>query len=121
MNINGTYKSQDGAFTLTIANANEGHGTFGGSYVSTYTPQGQQTFSVFAGIWNYVGNPAITQNSIAFIANIRPNNWPYCIQDSWSGVMTQQGQILLTGVRSYLSANGTYVLSSLGTMPFSAQ
>ena len=120
MNINGTYRSQNNEFVLTITNSNEEHGTFTGSYVSTYTPQGQQTFSSVTGIWNFVTNPggSLTPLSIGFVAASRPEARAYAIFDAWSGVLGKAGTFTATGTRSFLPAGGTPVLSSLGTQIF---
>jgi hypothetical protein len=120
MNINGTYRSQNNEFVLTITNSNEENGTFTGSYVSTHTPQGQQTFSVLAGVWQYVNNPggSLTPLNIGFIAACRPEARPFTIFDSWSGVLTKAGTFTATGTRSSLATGGAPGLSSLGTQVF---
>ncbi|RKP46092.1 hypothetical protein D7S89_18475 [Trinickia fusca] len=118
MNIDGKYVSEDRNFILTITNSN-GSGTFDGTYVSKYTPRGEQTFKV-TGRWYYVVNETAPL-SLGFTAFVRPDGWPYVIEDAWTGVLSQVGKLYMTGVRSYLPNGGTAVLSSLGTFDFYAQ
>ncbi|MEW6737155.1 MAG: hypothetical protein AB1489_38075, partial [Acidobacteriota bacterium] len=94
MNINGTYTSENGDFVLTITDSNESNSTFAGTYVSKFTPQGQQSFSV-TGRWYYVNNPggSLTPLNLAFTAFVRPDNRAYCIEDAWTGVLSQPGKI----------------------------
>jgi hypothetical protein len=122
MNINGTYRAQNGDFVLTITNSNETNGTFNGTYTATYTEQGQQTFATVTGTWNYVNNPggSLTPLTIGFTAVCRPDPRPYVIMDSWSGVMSQPGRFSATGTRAYLPGGGPAQLSSLGTQSFGA-
>jgi hypothetical protein len=120
-NINGTYRSQDGTFTLTIANSSASTGTFSGTYSAKYAPHGDQTFGV-NGTWQYVGvNHYEPPLGVAFIASWRPEpGAPYVILDTWTGIMDKPGQLSLTGVRGYLDAKGERQLHSLGTWAFGA-
>src|SRR5262245_1203755 len=98
MNINGTYRAQNGDFVLTITNSNESNGTFQGTYTATYTEQGQQVFTNVVGTWAYVNNPggSLTPLGLSFIAICRPDPRPYVLMDAWSGVMPQAGQFIAT-------------------------
>lgn len=120
MNINGTYTSENGDFVLTITDSNESNSTFSGSIVSKFSPQGQQTLGI-TGRWFYVNNPggSLTPLNIGFTAVARPDNRAYCIEDAWTGVLTQPGKIIMNGIRSYLPAGGQYQLILLGTNQFS--
>jgi hypothetical protein len=129
MNPNGTYRSEDGTFTVTIANSTPG-GQFDGTYTAKFAPGGEQTFAV-TGQWRYVGPKGSlgttdfekAYKSVAFIAVSRPedaNTWNYAIEDAWTGHMTSQGDLSLTGVRGYINAKGEQQLHALGTWDFNA-
>ena len=119
MNINGTYTSENGDFVLTITNSDEARSTFEGTYVAQYTPQGTQQFEV-VGRWYYVNHPGgeLTPLNLGFIAVVRPPDRPFCILDSWAGVMIRPEALKMIGGRTYLPAGGPYEVSSLGTHSF---
>ena len=118
MGMNGTYTSENGDFVLNIADADSTQSTFGGTYTAKYTPQQEQQFGV-TGKWFYVGD-ATGPLSLGFTSFDRPEGWPYCIMDSWSGIHTSEGHLHMTGTRSYLTSDGSVQeLSSLGTHSFS--
>ncbi|AKQ63825.1 hypothetical protein A176_000737 [Myxococcus hansupus] len=115
-NINGTYTSENGDFVLTITQSNDFNGSFSGTYVAQFTPVGPLTMPV-SGSFHFVNNPNgnLVPLALEFSAATRPADRSYLLADAWSGILTQPGVIAATGVRSYLPAGGTGVLSSLGT------
>jgi hypothetical protein len=121
-NPNGTYRSTDGTFTLTITNSTPG-GQFGGTYTAKGAPHGAQTFAV-SGQWRYAGSkasPGTAHQAVAFVAVCSPEDatsWLYVIEDAWTGHLTPQGNLSLTGVRGYLDAQGAQQLHGLGTWDF---
>lgn len=119
MNINGTYTSEDGNFVLVVQNSNESNGTFNGTYTAAFTPQGKQSFTV-NGSWAYVANPGggLTPLALCFFAGARPEARPWCLMDSWSGVMPNPESLNMVGVRSYVPGGQPSVLSDLGTHSF---
>ncbi|NVJ23972.1 MULTISPECIES: hypothetical protein [Myxococcus] len=114
--INGTYKSENGEFVLNITHSSDFDGSFSGTYDTYFTPVGPLSIPV-SGTFHFVHNPdgSLVPLALEFSAVTRPGDWSYVLADSWSGILTKPGVISATGVRSYLPAGGTGVLSSLGT------
>ncbi|AEI65017.1 hypothetical protein [Corallococcus macrosporus] len=116
-NINGTYTSENGEFVLTVTQSSDWNGTFSGTYFTQFTPVGPLSIPV-SGTFHFVNNPngELTPLALTFSAVMRPDaGWPYALVDAWSGILMKPGYISATGVRTFLPAGGTGVMSSLGT------
>lgn len=116
MNIDGTYKSEDGSFVLKITKSSDQHSTFEGALTSTHTPQGSKELAI-TGRWYFVANDGsgLIPLNLGFTAFERPSGRPYCIEDAWVGVMVDRSHLKMNGIRTYLTAQNEYELSCLGT------
>jgi hypothetical protein len=117
LNIDGTYITEDGNYTVVIRDSNEDSGTFQGDYIARGTPQGDQSFGIAQGSWDHVGGSKLPVN-MGFIVHVRPEGRPWVMRDSWVGNMPGGEGLCMIGSRSYLPAQDRPELSELGTHSF---
>lgn len=118
----GTYVSEDNNFKIAITAANPANGQIQAVYEAGYSPEGPFTsegqIGNYAWVTNKVGGAGTAPFCIRFTGFDRPDGWPYCIYDSWTGAYLPDNTMLLEGVRSYVNADGEVRVLSLGTLTF---
>jgi hypothetical protein len=117
INIDGTYSTADGNYTVIIRDSDEDAGTFKGEYIARDTPQEEQIFGISNGSWNHVGSEKLPL-SIGFDVHARPEGRPWVMRDSWVGFMRGREGLCIVGIRSYLTANDRSDLFELGRHSF---
>lgn len=117
INIDGTYSTADGNYTVIIRDSDEEAGTFKGDYVARDAPQGEQIFRIPNGSWHHVGREKFPL-SIGFGVHARPEGRPWVMRDSWVGFMPGRDSLCMVGSRSYLTGDDRSDLSELGTHSF---
>lgn len=120
----GTYLSQDNKFKIQINSANPSNGVINALYATNDSPEGPFNTSGDIGHYSWVYSEKQGKNGVApfvirFTAGVRPEKWPYCIDDTWTGSYQEDNTLLMDGARSYVNSKGVVQVTSLGTMKFS--
>ena len=125
--LTGTYTAQDSdnnTYQIHITSATPWDGQINGSYTASDGPFGLFTKEEGQiGKYFWVGSPAggNVPFSVYFVLVVRPGGWPYCICDTWTGAYMEDNTLLMEGVRSFVSADGTLKLTSFRELKFFRQ
>lgn len=119
-NINGTYISEDGNYTLVIKNSDVNSGKFDGEFTNKKTPVGAIKYQSYDCRFDFVSTKYPC--AIGFIARYRTSpNWDYVIYESWSGYMTARNELFMAGSSSYTRADGKAEVYTVNQMKFLKQ
>ena len=120
----GTYVSQDNHFKIQIDSANGSTGQLTGIYASNNSPEGgdlTQKGQIGSFGWVYSqtqGKSGVAPFVITINGSSRPDGFPYCVIDNWTGAYRPDNTLLLAGARSHVNSKGVVEVTSLGTMTF---
>ncbi|PHM67858.1 hypothetical protein Xsto_00148 [Xenorhabdus stockiae] len=106
--IDGIYISEDRKHTLTITNSNDTNGSFSGSFISSHLSIGEITYEWVSGEYEFVSNTKYWPAQIGFYSGFRPTPKSYVIADHWNGIRMANGNLLMSGLRTYTTDAGIY-------------
>lgn len=119
----GIYVSENQSFSIEITEATSSVGEIVAKYTAKYSPEGELKDEGKIGRYHWVHSQALNRQGVApfcirFAANIRPQGYPYCIEDTWTGAYMTDDTMFLQGVRCYVNGKGEVKVMSLGTSTF---
>ncbi|PHM51770.1 hypothetical protein [Xenorhabdus sp. KK7.4] len=109
--IDGIYISEDHKHTLTIIDSTTSPaGAFGGSFISNSLSTGRVNYTQIIGQFKYPSdNPAkIWPSQISFYSYFISSPRTYVIADHWNGIRMADGNIIMSGLRTYTTDAGLY-------------
>ncbi|KFF69073.1 hypothetical protein IW01_13155 [Pectobacterium brasiliense] len=104
----GNYIDKNGLYSLVITEAASHVGRFKGTFTVKDTPEGEIQYIIGdtdLAIYAYTENKNIA--GISFIGFERPDDWRFVLLDSWAGSIKSNGDLLMSGSRSYTKLDGT--------------
>ncbi|OKP00176.1 hypothetical protein [Xenorhabdus thuongxuanensis] len=116
--VNGIYISEDGQHHLTITGSNDSNGSFSGSFISSPTSGGRLTYNQIIGQYAFVSATNYWPAQIGFSAIFIREPRHYVIADYWNGIRTSDGNLLMSGVRTYTTDAGLYDLYTFEKIRF---
>ncbi|MGJ0637879.1 hypothetical protein [Xenorhabdus bovienii] len=116
--VDGIYISEDGKHTLTITGSNDSDGSFSGSFVSNTTRTGEMNYSQIFGQYSFASSANHWPAQIGFYAVFNRQPRHYVIADHWNGIRTSNGNLLISGVRTYTTDAGLYNLQTFENIHF---
>ncbi|PHM31341.1 hypothetical protein [Xenorhabdus innexi] len=106
--VNGVYISEDLNYTLTVTDNNPSPGIFKGSFVSHSTLTGGVNYDEIFGQYRFVADDQQWPAQISFYSILTASPRKHVIADSWNGIRTADGNIIMSGVRTYTTKEGLY-------------
>ncbi|MDC9605642.1 hypothetical protein [Xenorhabdus griffiniae] len=109
--VDGMYISEDHKHILTIINSSDTSATFGGSFTSSCRLTGEVSYSQLFGQYRFVADNQEWPAQISFYSILAPTPplpRKYVIADHWNGIRTGDGNILVSGLRTYTTDVGLY-------------
>ncbi|PHM38179.1 hypothetical protein Xmau_03566 [Xenorhabdus mauleonii] len=106
--VDGTYTSEDGKYTLTITKSYNSNGSFEGAFIGKHLTMGEINYEQLVGEYDFSSGNKYWPAQIGFYATFSPTPKSYVIADHWNGIRTANGNIIMSGVRTYTTDAGLY-------------